>query len=166
MVEPFTPKPFGALDREPLAKGPVPAQMKPIPGVAEAMRVTDEGLTENTKRMMREFTTGATRNLDEDKHDYEGFLSPYVLRRFAAYMHEHRKTPGGLRDSDNWQKGIPTDAYMKSMWRHFMDAWEIHRTGKPTTGDDPAGRFIDLDEALMALLFNVMGYAHEILKEK
>jgi hypothetical protein len=74
--------------------GPLPAQMKPIPGVAEATRVTDEGLTENTKRMMREFTTGATRNLDEDKHDYEGFLSPYVLRRFAAYMHEHRKTPG------------------------------------------------------------------------
>jgi hypothetical protein len=61
MVEPFTPKPFGALDREPLAKGPVPAQMrrespinadgsrtedqslpmKPIPGVAAAMSATD-----------------------------------------------------------------------------------------------------------------------------
>jgi hypothetical protein len=153
MVEPFTPKPFGALDREPLAKGPVPAQMKPIPGVAAAMSASDAS--------MRTFATGATRNLDEDKHDYEGFLSPCVLRRFAAYMHEHRKTPGGLRDSDNWQKGIPTDAYMKSMWRHFMDVWEIHRAGKPIR---EGGRLIDPDEALMALLFNVMGYAHEILK--
>jgi hypothetical protein len=134
--------------------GPLPSQMKPH-GVAAAMKEGDQ---------MRTFETGATRNLDEDKHDYEGFLSPYVLRRFAAYMHEHRKTPGGLRDSDNWQKGIPTDAYMKSMWRHFMDVWEIHRTGKPIR--EGHERLIDLDEALMALLFNCMGMAHEILKEK
>jgi hypothetical protein len=52
---------------------------------------------------------------------------------------------------------------MKSMWRHFMDVWEIHRTGGVLRDGD---RYIDLDEALMALLFNVMGYAHEILKEK
>jgi hypothetical protein len=94
MVEPFTPMPFGALDREPLAKGPVPAQMKPIPG-REATRDGGSYERENTKRRCVSSTTGATRNLDEDKLDYEGFLSPYVLRRFAAYMHEHRKTPDG-----------------------------------------------------------------------
>jgi hypothetical protein len=74
------------------------------------------------------------------------------------------RPPTGLRDSDNWQKGIPTDAYMKSMWRHFMDVWEIHRTGE--VNSPRMTTWSGMDEALMALLFNVMGYAHEILKEK
>jgi hypothetical protein len=69
---------------------------------------------------VRTFSTGATRDTDEGKLDFEGFLSPTVLKAFAEYMHEKRKMPdGSLRDSDNWQRGIPVDAYMKSMWRHF-----------------------------------------------
>ena len=71
---------------------------------------------------MRKFNTGATRDVDNDKLDFEGFLSPTVLIRYAEYMHTHRKqSDGALRDSDNWQKGIPKEVYMKSMWRHFMD---------------------------------------------
>lgn len=102
---------------------------------------------------MRTFDTGATRDTDADKFDYEGFLSPGVLRRFAEYMHKNRiQVDGSLRDSDNWQKGIPQDAYMKSAWRHFMEWWAAHRNG-----------FTD-EEALCALLFNVMGYLHEALK--
>ncbi len=101
---------------------------------------------------MRTFDTGATRDGDANKLDYEGFLSPIVLRRFAAYMHKHRVQPdGGLRDSDNWQKGIPLDAYMKSMFRHFMDVWAAHR------GFDAPS----MEESLCALLFNVQGYFHE-----
>ena len=103
---------------------------------------------------MRKFASGATRDSDETKLDYEGFLSPLVLRRFAEYMHQHRlQADGKLRDSDNWQKGIPLDAYMKSGWRHFMDWWACHRASQ-----DPA-------EALCALLFNVQGYLHEILRK-
>jgi hypothetical protein len=66
---------------------------------------------------MREFETGATRNPEEGKLDYEGFLSPLVLECYAKYMHEHRlQSDGKLRDSDNWQKGIPKEVYMKSGW--------------------------------------------------
>lgn len=106
--------------------------------------------------LTRTFESGATRNTDAGKHDYEGFLSPLVLERFAEYMTKHRYLEDGtVRDSDNWQKGIPKDAYMKSAWRHFMDVWKRHR-GLPT--EEP------LEAALCALLFNVMGYLHETLK--
>ena len=54
---------------------------------------------------MRTFDTGATRDSDNDKLDYEGFLSPLVLRRYAEYLHKHRKqSDGKIRTSDNWQK--------------------------------------------------------------
>lgn len=104
---------------------------------------------------MREFETGATRDSDENKWDFEGFLSPHVLEAYAAYMHKNRlQADGKLRDSDNWQKGIPIDAYMKSMWRHFFAVWKGHRTGTLQ------------DEELCALLFNVMGMLHERIKAR
>jgi hypothetical protein len=107
---------------------------------------------------MREFDTGATRDTDEDKFDYEGFLSPIVIKRFGEYMHKHRKQADGkLRDSDNWQKGIPKKAYIKSAIRHFHDWWMEHRGYESNEG---------IEEALCALLFNVQGYLHEHLKEK
>ena len=77
----------------------------------------------------------------------------------------HRKQSNGeLRDSDNWQKGIPQDAYMKSMWRHFLDVWALHRGYKRT--DKLTGKTITLKEALCALLFNVQGYLHEQIKKE
>lgn len=105
---------------------------------------------------MRNFETGATRDSDEGKFDYEGFISPLVIQRFGQYMHRHRvQADGNLRASDNWQKGIPLDAYIKSGWRHFMDWWRQHRG---YVGQD------ELEESLCALMFNVMGYLHETLK--
>ncbi len=107
---------------------------------------------------MREFKSGSIRDSDKNKIDFEGFLSPLVLKRYAEYMHKHRKQADGkLRDSDNWQRGIPKNVYMKSAWRHFFDWWTFHRglEGRET-----------LDEALCGLLFNVMGYIHEVEKEK
>lgn len=107
---------------------------------------------------MRTFETGATRDVDADKYDYEGFLSPLVLRRYAAYMHQHRQQADGqLRASDNWQKGIPKNAYMQSGWRHFFDWWAEHRGLMSREG---------VEDALCALLFNAMGYLHEHLKER
>ena len=74
---------------------------------------------------MRVFDTGATRDADIGKNDYEGFLSPLVIQRYGKYMNKHRKqVDGKLRDSDNWQKGFGENHYavcMKSLWRHFMD---------------------------------------------
>jgi len=120
---------------------------------------------EPAQPLIRTFETGATRNLDHNKIDYEGFLSPYALHAFGEYMHGKRvQADGTLRDSDNWQKGITIDSYMKSMWRHLMDVWMIHRglaPVQPETGS-PVGKV----EALCALLFNVQGMLHETLKEK
>lgn len=106
---------------------------------------------------IRTFESGATRDSDTEKFDIEGFLSYPVIMRYAEYMHKHRiQSDGQLRDSDNWQKGIPKDAYMKSMWRHFMDVWGNHR--RYETRDN-------MEEALCALLFNVLGYLHEETKQ-
>ena len=107
---------------------------------------------------MRKFDSGATRNDDDNQHDLEGYLSPRVLKAYAEYMTKHRtQADGKLRASDNWQKGIPRDAYMKSGVRHFHDWWLEHRGYKSREG---------IEDALMGLLFNVMGYTHEYLKEK
>lgn len=114
---------------------------------------------------IRKFETEATRDSDVNKNDYEGFLSPLVIERYGDYMTKHRQQADGqLRDSDNWQKGIPKNAYMKSMWRHFLDIWFIHRGYKRF--DKQRNEDITLDEALCALLFNVIGYLFEVLKEK
>lgn len=107
---------------------------------------------------MRRFKTGATRDTDLNKPDYEGFLSPIVLERFGEYMNQHRKqADGSLRNSDNWQAGIPKEAYIKSCWRHFMDWWKWHRgfTGKES-----------LEDSLCAVIFNANGYLFELLKNK
>jgi len=112
---------------------------------------------------VRVFDTGATRDTETGKLDFEGFLSPAVLERYAEYMHRNRfLSDGSLRDSDNWQKGIPRTAYMKSLWRHFFDAWKLHR-GLAAT-DRSTGKAITLEDALCGVLFNAMGYLHELLK--
>lgn len=79
-----------------------------------------------------------------------------MLEAYAAYMHRHRKQADGqLRDSDNWQKGIPLPAYAKSAWRHFFDFWKLHRGYSARE---------DIVCALCGVLFNCMGYLHEYLK--
>lgn len=111
-----------------------------------------------TAAVMRTFETGATRNVDDNKLDYEGFLSPIALERYAQYLHKHRfQADGKVRDSDNWQKGIPFNVYMKSLFRHFMDLWKLHRG---YTADE------SLEDALCAVIFNAQGYLHENLKMK
>ena len=114
---------------------------------------------------MRNFGTGATRNSDENKLDYEGFLNPLVLNKFAEYMNTHRKqSDGKLRDSDNWQKGIPIMAYNKSLIRHTMDYWRLTRGGVVINPDN--GKESDELDLLCAIIFNAQGLILEKLKEK
>jgi hypothetical protein len=106
---------------------------------------------------LRSFETGATRDTNEGKLDFEGFLSPTVLHQFARYMNMNRlQSDGNLRSSDNWQKGMPLDVYMKSGFRHFFVWWTEHRE------DTQDGRA--MMAAICGLMFNVMGYMHELLK--
>jgi len=109
---------------------------------------------------MRQFPTGATRDTDEGKLDYEGFMSPIVVQRYAIYLNKHRiQADGELRESDNWQKGMPKNTYIKSLWRHFMDVW-LHHRGYP---DKTTNK--DIEDALCAVIFNASGYLFELLKE-
>lgn len=105
----------------------------------------------------RTFESGASRNTDEGKLDFEAFISPNALRAFAEYMDENAWLDDERRPGDNWQKGIPTEAYVKSLWRHFFDVWALHR-GVPTL-DAP-----DMKRALGGVLFNAFGLLHELTK--
>lgn len=108
----------------------------------------------------RVFATGASRNAEAGKLDYEGHLSPEVLTRYCEHMHRHRVLEdGSLRASDNWQLGMPREVYMKSLLRHVMQAWTEHRRG---AGADEAA----LEEALCAALFNTQGYLLELLRSR
>ena len=114
------------------------------------------GRPDNAK--IRTFTGGATRDTDKDKLDFEGFLSPVVLQHYAAYLHKHRvQSDGNYRDSDNWQKGIPLDTYMKSLCRHNMEVWLKHR-------NNPG--HVSMEDDLCGVIFNSMGYLFEILRAK
>ena len=113
----------------------------------------------NTKGWrIRQFETGATRDVEDGKVDYEGFFSPKVIKAYGDYMHRHRTTSTGTRESDNWQKGIPRSVYMKSAFRHFVDWWTLHRSkdGIPREA---------LVNAICGVLFNAMGYLHKFLEE-
>jgi hypothetical protein len=104
---------------------------------------------------MRQFESGATRDSEDGKLDFEGFFSPRVLRRFAEYMNEHRlQADGTLRGSDNWQAGIPPEAYMKSLTRHFFDVWE-----KWDACEDGKA----WEDALCAAMFNLQGLLFETM---
>lgn len=107
---------------------------------------------------MRSFKTGANRNSDDGKLDFEGFFSPAVLEMRAEYMHKHRHLEDGtLRNSDNWQKGIPMNEYMKSAFRHFFDWWKEHRGLNSRDG---------IKDAILGLMFNCEGYLLEYFKKE
>lgn len=117
----------------------------------------DQGENAPTKAPLEKYSSGATRNPKENELDYEGFLSPLVLKAYAQYMHKNRfLADGSTRNSDNWQKGIPLESYMKSLLRHLEDVWLIHR-GFPEEARS------GLEEALNGLIFNSMGYLHEVI---
>lgn len=120
--------------------------------------------------VMRSFNTGATRDTSEGKLDFDGFLHPDFLEQFAKYMNMHRlQSDGNLRNSDNWQKGIPTEICRKSLWRHFFEAWTIMRrhTDLDTGMMRAMGRenFIDMMAGLMGQVFNIQCIVANMLKD-
>jgi hypothetical protein len=105
--------------------------------------------------MMRTFDSGATRDTDEGKLDWEGFISPVAMRVFSEYMHLHRlQSDGTLRTADNWQKGMPRRQYIKSLIRHTWDLWLAWRVDPEDTKAIVA--------LLCAILFNTQGLLLEI----
>lgn len=106
---------------------------------------------------MRTFETGATRDTNDDKPDYRGFLSMKAIRRFGAYMLKHRQQADGtLRASDNWKKGIPQEAYVESGARHFVEWLDAIEDGRTQ----------DAEELACAIWFNIQGWLHERMKSE
>lgn len=114
------------------------------------------GIDGQGKGGVRQFETGATRDVEAGKPDYEAFLSPLVIEAYGQYMNACRDTAAGRRPGDNWQLGIALPAYMKSGWRHFFDWWKGHRAHDPE---------VELVIPLLAVIFNASGYLHELLKK-
>jgi len=105
---------------------------------------------------MRTAPTGATRDALEGKLEYFKFFSVHAFMMYVRYMFDKRIQPdGGLRDADNWQKGMPRQWYYQSLERHAMD---IVFYGK----DAPDLAEEDLETALCALIFNAQALLHEI----
>lgn len=110
---------------------------------------------------MRVFESGATRNVETDP-DYHGFLSPLALHSYGEYMHRHRlQADGTMRRSDNWQLGIPNDAFVRSLVRHVHDIELIH------DGYGELARQDDRDDNVLlahlsAALFNIQGMLHNV----
>jgi hypothetical protein len=116
-----------------------------------------EAFLEEEGENMRTFESGATRDTDEGKLQYKGFISPYALKQFAEYMHKNRyMTDGSMRDSDNWKRGIPVDSYCDSLIRHIVEFW----TALDNNDLEAA------DEIAPAIFFNIQGYMHERAKIK
>ncbi len=112
---------------------------------------------------MREFDGGATRDDDDGKYDFNGFESPLVRHAFAKYMHAHRtQADGKVRDSDNWKQGMGLDVYMKSFVRHAFTVEALHEGYLLTTRDGHEPE-TDIQQAILATIFNLNGYLHEYL---
>lgn len=148
-LPPWTPE-----AKEPVVftqEGPVPLSRAP-----QLFRQKDRDSGE-----LRTFATGATRDTSQGKREPWGFTSALAEQRFCEYMHHHRKqSDGALRDSDNWKKGIPADAYKHSLGRHIQDLRLI------LEGYPGAARESDLEEVLCSVLFNVQGLLHETVRSR
>jgi hypothetical protein len=130
---------------------------------AEAQAAFDLYLEEQRpqgNKSMREYVGGATRDTDQNKLDHEGFNNPLVDKCYAEYLHKHRQTANGLRDSDNWQSLFGdkhTDVCIKSLCRHVIDVRLAHRGYK---SEQP------IKDGLCAIIFNAKAYLLKLLLDE
>lgn len=123
-----------------------------MPRLGKDIRTSDNGT-------LRTFDTGATRDTGEGKIEPWGYMSPLVDKAFSEYMLRHQtQSDGNKRESDNWKKGFPLDAFWHSMSRHVLDFRLIYEQFPEEA------RTQDIIETLCAIKFNVDGMMHELLK--
>jgi hypothetical protein len=132
--------------------------------VYEPPRPSLEAMEEELAKAIRKFETGAIRDGEGNKADIEGIFCPLVMRAYSKYLFSKIHMPdGSIRSMENWQKGIPIESYMKSKCRHDLDLKLLFRGYKAY---DELGKEVSLKEALCAIMFNTMGYLHEVLKKE
>lgn len=121
---------------------------------------------------LRTFATGATRDTAVGKIDPEAFFDPRVVLTFCEYMDRHRvQADGSLRDGDNWQKGFTRESIAKSLNRHHLDFWLMHRGHRPSSKDHLAiyrehGKRRAQIEVLCAIYFNAAAYLREVIRNR
>lgn len=150
------------IKRPAVVVGPLPVVSAVESDLVGGLDRQADVLSDMRTALVRTFGTGATRT-GGNKPEYAGYLSPRVLEAFGRYMFEHQVQPDGkIRDCRNWQRGIPQESYMQSMFRHFMEVWTIYENG---CGDaDYAAEYEqEMITSLMALFFNVQGMAHVVI---
>ncbi|HLA13985.1 MAG TPA: hypothetical protein VJZ25_03095 [Gemmatimonadaceae bacterium] len=97
------------------------------------------------------YGTGSTRSA-ENLYDPSGFLNPRVVQTYCEYMERHRvQKDGKTRDSDNWQRGMPSSRAYRSLLRHAFDVWLMSRGYKPKSAD-----CANITDALCGVIFNAM----------
>jgi hypothetical protein len=113
-----------------------------------------------SKKAIRVFNGGATRDSDVDKLEYRRALSPKVLNLYMDYLSRHRiQSDGELRDWDNWKGGIPQEAYMSSLLRHMFELWTDMENGSKLSKEERR-------DLACAIMFNSMGFLFEDLREE
>lgn len=100
------------------------------------------------KKEVRQFQTGAIRDLEEGKEDYTETISWTAFKRYAQYMTSKKAKYG----AGNFKKGIPIESYEKSMIRHLQKYME----NKFEEGQVE----VEYDH-LSAMVFNIFGIMHE-----
>lgn len=113
--------------------------------------------------LIRAFETGATRDTVAGKLSYMKALSPEVLEAYVIYLDKHRKqSDGSMREFDNWKRGIDKWTYLDSLLRHDKAVWNLMLGYEVSDNHGP----VTLLDSLMAVIFNAMGMAYEILIEE
>jgi hypothetical protein len=100
------------------------------------------------KMEIRSFSTGAIRDSEEGKEDYIETISWSAFKRFAKYMTGKKKKYG----EGNFKKGMPIDAYERSLMRHIQKYLE----NKYEDGNSEKE-----EDHLAAAWFNIQGIMHE-----
>jgi len=97
---------------------------------------------------MRKFNTGAVRDNEDDKVDFTETISWTAFNRYARYMTSKKNRYG----QGNFKKGIPIDAYERSLLRHI----DKYMRNKYEGGNDEPD-----EDHLSAAVFNLFGILHE-----
>jgi hypothetical protein len=81
------------------------------------------------------------------------------------------QSDGSLREGDNWQKGFTRESIAKSMQRHNLDFWLMHRGFEPESSDHlkvfkEQNKERAMIEALCGIYFNAAAYMREVLIQR
>jgi hypothetical protein len=131
---------------------------------------------------IREFKSGATRDISDGKHQISKFINPLNDHSFCTYMHSKRiMADGSVREGDNWQKGMGLEVLEESFVRHMDDFKKLHLGFHvyKVRGDDGETTYVSIEpieeyaefeifmeETLNGIRFNCEAYKLQVLGYK